>query len=315
VELAYVVKTSLKMNQLPPLVPAVCEFVDIAGLISGAHKGEGLGNRFLSHIRETNAICHVLRNFSDPEVIRQGVSDPKSDFETVETELKLADLQTLEKQKDPGKTQDKELQKRWLVVRKLAEGLSRGVCARDVVLSDDEKKIARELSLLTMKPIIVVLNVDESDLADTNTLEERYAAQLGLEKDQVVAICAKIEAELSLLSDDDQRAYLKDMGLAKSGLERLIQRAFRTLGLVTFLTAGEKEVRAWTIRVGSTAVEAAGVIHSDFMKKFIKADVCDYNDFVEFGGWGACRQAGRVRSEGRDYVMRDGDVVEFRIGS
>lgn len=250
-----------------PIVPATVEFVDIAGLIAGASKGEGLGNKFLSHIREVDAICHVLRAFGDPDIVRQGVVDPKSDFETVKTELELADLE------HPNAPP------------------------------------------LAKKPFLVVLNVDEGDLKKAGELENKYAQELGVATDQVIAICAKTESELAGLSEEDQKSYLADLGQTESGLERLIQKAFATLGLTTFLTAGEKEVRAWTIKKGTQAQEAAGVIHSDFVKKFIKADVVDFADFVELKGWKTCREKGKVRSEGRDYIMQEGDVVEFKIGS
>jgi ribosome-binding ATPase YchF (GTP1/OBG family) len=264
---------------LPPEVPATVEFLDIAGLIAGASKGEGLGNKFLSHIREVDAICFVLRAFSDPDIIKQGVTDPKTDFEVLKLELDLADAETIENH-EKKKNQDKE-----------------------------------NLPLFAKKPFLVVLNVDEKDLKDAPNIEERYAKELGIEKDQVVAICAKTESELSELSEEDQKVYMQDLGITKSGLERLIRKAFATLGLITFLTAGEKEVRAWTITKGINAQEAAGVIHTDFIKKFIKADVCDFVQFISNGGWKACRELGKVRSEGRDYIMKDGDVTEFKIGA
>jgi hypothetical protein len=278
-KLAEVTKKAENMVSLPPEVPATVEFVDIAGLIAGASKGEGLGNKFLSHIREVSAICHVVRAFSDPDIIKQGVSDPKTDFEVVKLELDLADAETVE--------------------------------------AHNKKKNAtpEELSLFSKKPILVVLNVDETDLKNASELEEKFSKELGIERNQIVAICARTEAELAELSEEDQKVYLKDLGVEKSGLERLIQRAFSTLGLITFLTAGEKEVRAWTIKAGINAQDAAGVIHTDFIKNFIKADVVDFNDFISVGGWKACREAGKVRSEGRDYVMKDGEVVEFKIGT
>ena len=314
-KLAEVTKKAENMANLPPEVPATVEFVDIAGLIAGASKGEGLGNKFLSHIRETSAICHVVRAFSDPDIIKQGVADPKTDFEVVETELTLADFQTLEKQKDPGNTPDKELVKWWEVVTRLKNELQKGTPARDVALTEEEEKIAKSLSLLTAKPILIVLNVDESSLGDVDNLEAKYAEELKVDKNQIVAICAKTESELSELSEEDQKIYMKDLGITGSGLERLIQKAFATLGLITFLTAGEKEVRAWTIKDGINAQEAAGVIHTDFIKKFIKADVVTFTDFVGNGGWKICRELGKVRSEGRDYTIKDGDVVEFKIGT
>jgi hypothetical protein len=324
-KLADVVKSSENMSSLPPEVPATVQFMDIAGLIKGASQGEGLGNKFLSHIREVNAICHVVRLFSDPEIIKQGVTDPKTDFEVVETELKLADYQTLEKQKDPGNTPNPELKKWWATVMKLKDSLQKGIPVREIVLSEDDKVYAKQLSLLTAKPILVALNVDEADLKNAEQIETDFAKENGLDKDQVVAISAKVESELSELTNDEQRQYLKELGVEKSGLERLIQKAFSTLGLITFLTAGVKEVRAWTIKDGINAQNASGEIHTDFIKNFIKADVVSFDDFINNsglaspkqngGGWKWARDNGKVRSEGRDYIMKDGEVVEFKIGA
>jgi len=326
IKLAEVVKTSDNMSNLPPEVPATVEFLDIAGLIAGASKGEGLGNKFLSHIRETDAICHVVRVFEDPDIVKHGATDPKSDFGTIETELALADLQTVEKQKDPGNTPDKELLKKWAVVTRYKEALSLGKPARTVEIKEEEEKYAKELCLLTQKPILVALNVSEQDLKSAKEIEEKYAKEFGINVDQVIAISAKVESELSELTDSEQIEYLKDLGVEKSGLERLIKKAFSTLGLITFLTAGEKEVRAWTIKNGWNAQTASGVIHTDFIQKFIKADVVDFEDFTGVGpsfakategqgGWKYARENGLVRSEGRDYMMKDGDVLEFKIGS
>ena len=314
-QLAQVVKEEEGMASLPPEVPATVEFIDIAGLIAGAHKGEGLGNKFLAHIRETDAVAHVLRDFSDPEITREGSMDPKQDFATVETELQLADLQTLEKQAEPKGAVSKEEALRWVVVSKLKEALKGGKSAREVALNEEEQEEAKSLSLLTAKPILIALNTDEEKLKDSAVQEERFAKELGIAKSQVVAICAKTEMELAALSDSEQKEYLGDLGVTESGLERLIQRAFATLGLITFLTAGEKEVRAWTIKRGMSAQEASGVIHSDFMAKFIKADVVPFPTFVEAGGWKKAREMGKVRSEGKNYQVEDGDVVEFKIGA
>ena len=262
-----------------PIVPATVKFVDIAGLIAGASKGEGLGNKFLSHIREVDAICHVVRAFENEDIVKEGSVDPKSDFETIKTELELADLETKEKH--------------------------------------SKKKNANfeELQLLSDKPSLIVLNVGEDDLKNVKDLEEKYAKEFGVKTDQVVAICAKVESELASLPSEDQEVYLNELGQDKSGLQRLIQSAFNTLGLITFLTAGEKEVRAWTIKNGTRAQDAAGVIHSDFVKNFIRADVCEFEDFVKFGGWKKSREAGKVRSEGRGYIVKDGDVVEFKTSA
>ncbi|MDP3994755.1 MAG: redox-regulated ATPase YchF [bacterium] len=264
-QLSQAVKDTEGLDFLPPEVAATIEFVDIAGLIAGAHKGEGLGNKFLSHVREVDAICHVVRAFSDPEIIKQGVSDPKTDFEIVKLELDLADM---------------------------------------------EHPVAPPFS---KKPVLVVLNIDEKDLLKAQEIEEKYASDTGLNIDQVIAVCAKTESELSELAKDEQKAYLDDLGIKESALDRLIKKAFTTLGLITFLTAGEKEVRAWTIKVGINAQEASGVIHTDFMKNFIKADVVSFDDFIKLG-WKKAREEGKVASEGKDYTIADGDVVEFKIG-
>ena len=312
-KMSEIVKRTENLSFLPPEVPATVEFVDIAGLIAGAHKGEGLGNKFLSHIRETDAICHVIRMFKDTEIVKQGITDPKTDFEVVETELQLADLQTLEKQKDPGNTPNKDLQKWWAVVSKLKDYLKKGKPARESELNDEEKKIAKQLSLLTAKPILVSLNVDEDELRKSKEVEKDYSRDVGLEEEQVITISAKVESELSELSVEEQKEYLKSLGVEESGLERLIKKAFATLGLVTFLTGGEKEVRAWTIKKGTNAQDAAGVIHTDFIKNFIKADVVTYDDFIKLG-WKGAKEEGKVRSEGKDYIVKDGDVIEFKIG-
>lgn len=314
-KLAEVVKSSENMNALPPEVPATVEFVDIAGLIAGASKGEGLGNKFLAHIRETDAIAHVVRTFGDSDIVKEGSVDPRSDFETIETELALADLETLEKQKDPGNTPDKDLKKRWEVVIKLKAVIEKGRPAREAVLNDEEETIAKQLSLLTSKPILIVLNVDEDELKNAGGLEEKYAKEFRIESDAVIAICAKTEMQLADLPDDEQKEYLKGLGIEDSGLGRLIKKAFATLGLITFLTAGVKEVRAWTIQKGIKAPEAAGTIHTDFEKKFIKADVAAFDDFISLGGWKACREGGKIRSEGKEYIVGDGDVIEFKIGT
>ncbi len=284
--LAEVIKQSRDLPQAqhnpgigPPIVPATVTFTDIAGIVKGASQGEGLGNKFLSHIREADAICFVLRAFRDPDVIRQGVENPKNDFEVLKTELDLADLETKEKHEK----------------KKNAE--------------------VEALPLFSKKPFLVVLNIDEDELSESKKMEAEHAKILGVNTDQVIAICAKTESELCELSEADQKEYLSSLGIEMSALDKLISRGFEILGLQTFLTAGEKEVRAWTIRQGMTAVAASGVIHTDFMKKFIKAEIVGYDDFVALGGWKQAREAGKTRQEGRDYIMQDGDVVEFKIGA
>jgi GTP-binding protein YchF len=295
------------------LVPATVEFVDIAGLVKGASEGEGLGNKFLSHIRETLAICHVLRAFTDPDIIREGSSDPVADLGTIRTELQLADLSTLEKQKPPKGSTSQADQKRWEVIEKFRQTLNDGKMVRVAVTTEDDQRIAKELSLLTAKPELFVINVDEADVAREG-LNEKFAHELAVQPEQIIIVSAKIESELASLSEEDQQLFLADLGLKESGLSRLITAAYTTLGLQSFLTAGELEARAWTVRKGASAVEAAGEIHTDFMKKFIKANIVSYPDFLACNGWKGAKEAGKMRSEGRDYIMQDGDVVEFMIG-
>jgi ribosome-binding ATPase len=275
------------------IVNATVKFVDIAGLVKGASQGEGLGNKFLSHIREVDAIAFVLRDFSDENIIRSGSTDPQSDYEVLKAELILADLDTVTKILD-GK--DKS---RYVVAEKLKAAFEAGISAHDVPLDEKEAEAVKQMSLLSSKPEIKVYNSDEN--------------KLGGESDGV-RICARMEAELAELSDADQKAYLADLGITESGLVRLIKKAFDLLGLQTFLTAGEIEARAWTIKKGTKAPAAAGVIHTDFEKNFIKADVVDWEEFVSLGGWVKAREAGKVRMEGREYIMKEGDVVEFKVG-
>lgn len=300
-KLAEITKEEEKMDRLPPVVPAVVEFVDIAGLVKGASEGQGLGNKFLSHIREVNIICHVIRFFPDPNIVHvAGDIDPARDREIVETELVLADLQTLNKQMEPKMNATKEDLARWQAITKLKAGMDGGRLAREVVADAEERLLVRDLQLLTMKPILYVANVSENQLT---------------EKNDMLAICAETEAQLVGLSEGEQKEYLTSLGLETSGLDRLIQKAYETLGLISFLTTGVVESRAWTIEQGMKAPQAAGTIHTDFEKKFIKADVVAFDDFVSLGGWKKARDAGRVRSEGKEYEMKDGDVVEFKIGS
>lgn len=301
--------------QSQKIVPAVVEFVDIAGLVKGASDGAGLGNKFLAHIRETLAICHVLRGFSDPDIIREGSQDPLSDLETIRTELQLADLATLEKQSPPKGSTSPADKKNWELVVRFKEAVSAGGMVRTVIHSDAERQCAQQLSLLTAKPELFAINVDEAQLADATTLQQQYAQQLRVAAGQVVIISAKVESELAALDAAEAQLFLAELGVSRSGLERLIQAAYATLGLQSYLTAGEKEVRAWTIRQGATAVEAAGEIHTDFMKKFIRANIASYADFVASGGWKGVREQGKLRTEGRDYLMRPDDVVEFLIGN
>ncbi|OGG34662.1 redox-regulated ATPase YchF [Candidatus Gottesmanbacteria bacterium RIFOXYB1_FULL_47_11] len=300
-KLAEVTRTEEKMDKLPPIKPATVEFVDIAGLVKGAAEGEGLGNKFLSHVREMDIICHVVRFFPDPNIVHvAGAVDPVRDREIVETELALADLQTLAKQAEPKQTATKEERVRWGVIEKLKEGLNNGKLARDVITDPGLRSAIHDLQLLTMKPMMYVANVAENQLNEKNAM---------------LAICAETESQLAGLSEAEQKEYLKSLGLEKSGLDRLIQKAYEMLGLISFLTTGVIESRAWTIENGMKAPTAAGVIHTDFEKKFIKADCVAFDDFIALGGWKTSREEGKVRSEGKEYVMRDGDVVEFKVGT
>lgn len=307
---------------VPPKKPATVEFVDIAGLVKGASQGEGLGNKFLSHIREVSLICHVVRFFTDDNIIHvSGRVNPKEDKEVVETELILADLQTLNKQVEPKGKVDKEMTRRWDLITKLKDGLNGGKPAREIVTEEDERTLIRDLQLLTMKPVIYVANVSEESLKkysssqESTTSREAVMREFSKGSNNMIAISAQIESELAALSDEEQKAYLAELGVSQSGLERLIAKAYETLGLISFLTAGTIEVRAWTIAKGMKAPQAAGVIHTDFEKKFIKAEVYAYNDLVAAGTRAKAKELGKLRLEGKEYVIGDGDVVEFKIGA
>jgi GTP-binding protein YchF len=290
------------------IVPATVEFVDIAGLVKGANAGEGLGNQFLANIRETDAICEVVRYFSDPDVVHvEGRVDPASDADTIQTELILADIGSLEKslpKLEKEAKRDKENMPRFEVAKRLQAWLNEGNRAATMEMSKEEVAAAHDLFLLTMKPIIYVANVDEDALG-------KPVAALG--EAEPIPICAEVEAELADLDEADAREYLDSLGLERSGLETLAQVAYRTLGLQSYFTAGEMEVKAWTIPIGAKAPQAAGVIHSDFERGFIKAEVASYEDYVNLGGEQGCREAGRLRMEGKDYVVADGDVMHFRF--
>lgn len=311
-KLAELVRDEEKMSSLPPIKQATVEFVDIAGLVKGASEGEGLGNKFLSHIREVKVIAHVVRGFVDDNVIREGSSDPETDFATIQTELILADMQSAEGQEARNKNQE---QKR--ILRQIIDNLNTGQPVRDMQFPEEERDYVSTLFFLTAKPQIVVLNVSEEDysLLNNGIMIEQYSKLLQIPKSKFVVICAKIEAELAALTEEEQKDYLHELGFPNSGLERLIMRAYDTLGLISFLTAGEKEVRAWTVRKGGNAVEAAGEIHTDFMKKFIKAEVIAYEDYVETSSRKGAREVGKARLEGKDYIIKDGDVIEFKIGA
>jgi ribosome-binding ATPase len=335
-KLAEITKIESKMTQLPPIKPATVNFVDIAGLVKGASEGAGLGNKFLSHIREVSIIAHVVRAFEDPStasgqapIIREGSVDPKTDYEAIETELILADLQTIQQAQSKVKRFAKESEK--TAIEKLFKGLNGGKRASEIILTPEEQDFAKTFFLLSAKPELIVLNVAEKDYNEKSieAITQKYKEMLKphfaeasrgkqVQHDNegnMVVISAKIESDLSELSEDEQKQYLADLGVKQSGLERLIQKAYEMLGLISFLTCGEKEVRAWTINKGLRAVDAAGVIHTDFTKKFIKAEVVSYPNFVANNGWKGARENGKAHLEGRDYIMQDGDVVEFKIGS
>lgn len=305
-DLANITKEEEGMTNLPPIKPAMVEFVDIAGLVKGASVGEGLGNKFLSHIREVKVIAHVVRAFEDEDVIREGSHGVKEDYSTIQTELLLSDLQTIANVK--LKTKNK-------IVDKIEENLNKGIPVSALTFNDEEMELVNALSLLSAKPQIIVLNVAESDYIEDKfqSIISKYSEVLE-SKDPFVVVSAKIESELADLGEEDAKGYLKELGVEKSGLERLINKSYEKLGLMSFLTCGEKEVRAWTIKIGSTAVEAAGEIHTDFMDKFIKAEVVPYKDFAECNGWKGSREKGKAGLHGKDYIMKDGDVVEFKIG-
>ena len=291
------------------------EFVDIAGLVEGASRGEGLGNQFLSNIRETDAIIHVVRCFENNDIVHvAGKVSPLDDIETVNTELSLADLLTAEKVYQKAIKNSKSGQKEGLPLKILLEKilpvLEEGRPVRSIEFNEDDLKLLRSLQLLTSKPVLYVANVNENDFS-----ENPYFSQLedfaSKENSQVVAVCAEIEAEIAEMAEEDKQVFLEEMGQTESGLDRLITAGYLLLGLQTYFTAGEKEVRAWTINIGDTAPVAAGKIHGDFEKGFIRAETVAFKDFLEFGGEKGAREAGKLRSEGKEYVVKDGDVIHF----
>jgi GTP-binding protein YchF len=297
------------------VVPAIVEFVDIAGLVAGASKGEGLGNQFLAHIRETDAIVNVVRCFDDENVVHvAGRVDPVSDIEVIQTELCLADLSTVEKALQryvkPAKAGDKEAQRLVEVLNKCQAALNEARPVRGIAFSKEEQVVLKPLCLITAKPAMFVGNVDENGFENNPYLDKLRAYAEG-QKAPVVAICAKTEAELADMDEDDRQMFLQEMGQTEPGLNRLIRAAFTLLGLQTYFTAGVKEVRAWTIHVGDTAPQAAGVIHTDFERGFIRAQTIGFDDFIGFKGEQGAKDAGKMRAEGKDYVVKDGDVMNF----
>ena len=301
----------------PTLVPATLEIVDIAGLVRGASKGEGLGNQFLSHIREVDAIVHVVRCFDDSNIIHvEGKIDPADDIATIDTELMLADLDSMERRieklrKNARKEKDLLLQVE--LAERIITGLSEGVPARAIIQGPEEKELARQFFLLTSKPILYAANVGEADLPAGNAYTERVAEIATSSGSMMLIISAKSEADIAELPEEERPEFLESLGLEMSGLDRVIKTAYDLLGLQTYFTAGEKEVHAWTIRKGAAAPEAAGAIHSDFEKGFIRAEVMSYRDLIELGSEQKVKEAGKLRSEGRDYIVRDGDVIVFRF--
>ena len=308
-----------EMSKSEKLIPTTVEFVDIAGLVRGASKGEGLGNQFLSHIREVDAIVHVVRCFEDENVVHvDGGIDPLRDVETIETELGLADLETLEKRLDRARKGSKSGDKEMKATADFLEGLlghvGDGKPARTFTVPDEQRAVFRDCHLLTAKPILYVANVDEGSLAEGNATSgalEAFAAEQGA---GTVRLCGKIEAELSTLGSADRMEFLEELGVHEPGLHRLIHATYELLSLVTFLTTGPKETRAWTVRGGSSAPVAAGTIHSDFEKNFIRAEVTSFDDYVAAGSEVEAKAQAKTRIEGKNYIIRDGDVVYFRIG-
>ncbi len=300
------------------VLPTTMEFLDIAGLVSGASKGEGLGNQFLGHIRSVDAIVQVVRCFEDDNVVHvHGKVDPLGDIEVIETELGLADLDSIDKRilrvQKQAKSGDKEMQVLLETLLKVQAGVNNGVPVRRLDLSSEERKRIQDLHLLTAKPILYVANVSEDDLQGEHPFVDLVRERAAAEGAGLVIICGKIEAEIAELPADEKLEFLADLGLEQSGLDRLINSAYTLLGLFTYFTAGEKEVRAWTVRKGSCAPAAAGVIHTDFEKGFIRAEVTAYDDYISCGGESGAKEKGRLRLEGKEYVVQDGDVMHFRF--
>jgi hypothetical protein len=308
-----------KLSQSKTTIPTFLEIVDIAGLVRGASKGEGLGNQFLGHIRSVDAVIEMLRCFEDENITHvEGSVDPLRDAETIETELLLADLESLERRVDPLRKRatggDRELKAQVAVMERVLEALRDGKPARSVTVSAEEKRHFDQLDLLTAKPVLYVCNVDEESAADGNAHSQKVVEKAKAEGAGVVIVSAAIEAEVAQLgSDEEKKDFLESLGLSETGLDRVIAAGYALLDLATFLTTGPKETRAWTVHRGATAPQAAGVIHTDFERGFICAEVIDYDDFVACGSEHAAKEAGKMRQEGRDYVVQDGDVIHFRF--
>lgn len=301
-------------------IPTTIEFTDIAGIVKGASKGEGLGNQFLSHIRQVDAICHVVRCFTDEDITHvSGQVNPIDDIETINLELILADLETVSRRYDRveklARQKDKEAVQEYEVMKKIKEALENDQPARSVELTDEQQKIAKQLHLLTSKPVLYVANVSEDEITEieNNELVNKVKEYAANENAEVVVISARIEEEIAQLDDEEKQMFLEELGIQESGLDQLIKAAYSLLGLATYFTAGEKEVRAWTFKKGMKAPEAAGIIHTDFERGFIRAETVSYEDLMEAGSMGKARENGKVRLEGKDYVVQDGDVIHFRF--
>jgi GTP-binding protein YchF len=300
------------------ILPTTIEILDIAGLVKGASQGEGLGNQFLGHIRSVDAIIHVVRCFDDENIVHvNGGINPVLDIEIIQTELALADLDTVEKRllrvEKLAKNGDRKLKEEAEFYLRLKQALEQGKGARGFADTPDEQLVMRDLHLLTDKPVLYVANVAEDDLAGTNTAVEAVRKLAAAEGAQVVVICGRVEAEIAELDEEEKELFLSGMGLAESGLDRLIRSGYELLGLITYFTAGKKEIRAWTIPVGTKAPQAAGVIHSDFEKGFIRAEVIGYSDYISSAGEAGAKEKGLMRLEGKDFVVQDGDVMHFRF--
>lgn len=308
----------VEMYKPAKITPAVIEFVDIAGLVKGASKGEGLGNKFLSHIRETDAIIHVVRCFEGTDIVHvEGSIDPARDIETINLELIFSDIEMVDRRIDrttKALKGDKSLAKELDFLKRLKEHLENGLCARSIEYDDEELEILKDMALLTSKPVIYACNMSEDDFAssiDTNKHFNAVCEIAKTENAQVLPICAEMEAEIASLDKEEKEMFLADLGIEKGGLDLLIQRSYDLLGLISYLTAGQPEVRAWTIKKGTKAPQAAGKIHSDFEKGFIRAEVVSFENLMECGSLVTAREKGLIRSEGKEYVMKDGDVVHF----
>ncbi len=301
-------------------VPTAFEFTDIAGIVKGASKGEGLGNKFLSHIRQVDAICHVVRCFADDNITHvSGKVDPISDIETINLELILADLETVEKRigrvEKMAKQKDKEAVFEFEILTKLKEAFEEEKPARSVEFSEEQQKVLKQLHLLTTKPVLYVANVSEDEVADPsgNEYVQKVREFAAAENAEVIVVCAKIESEIAELEGEEKAMFLEELGIEESGLDQLIKASYSLLGLATYFTAGEQEVRAWTFKKGMKAPECAGIIHTDFERGFIRAETVAYDDLLEAGSMASAKEAGKVRLEGKEYIVKDGDVIHFRF--